>query len=261
MISATLMQDLFARHRRRLGWWSIGLICVSLIYVSFYPSIGTSMNDMVDALPTAMIDAFGYQEIGTARGWLASTVYGVLGSTLMLGFAISTGASIAAGDEENGTMELELTAPVTRLQVLGTRIVALVLWIIGLVAVSVVASFAISTVLDMDVPFGAVAAVGARLVVLSALFGALAVAIGAATGSRGLAAGGASAVAAVSFMADALAPAVGWDWLATVSPHTWYGTGEALLVGFDPTSQLAPTLLAFGLMTVALVGFGRRDLA
>lgn len=261
MMNTTLLQDLFGRHRRRMAWWSLAIVCVCGVYVSFYPSVGRSMTDMVDTLPSAMIDAFGYQQIGTARGWLASTVFGVLGSTLMLGFAISTGASIGAGDEEDGTMKLELTAPVTRQQVLGTRIVVLGLWIAVLAAVTVVASWVIATILDMEVPFSAIVAVGGRLVLLSAMFAALTLAIGAATGSRALAAGGASAVAALSFITDALAAAVGWDWLATVSPHAWYGTGEALLVGFEPMSQVAPAALAVALAAAALVGFGRRDLA
>jgi len=261
MIATTLLRDLVVRYRRRLAWWTAGMVSVCAIYVSFFPSVGTSMTDMVDSLPTEMTDAFGYQQMGTARGWLASTVFGVLGSTLMIGFGISTGSGVSAGEEEAGTMELELTSPLTRSQILGARVVALAFWISLLVIVTVGASYTIAWLLDMDVPFGAVAAVGGRLVVLTALFTALAIAIGAFTGRQGLAAGAASGLAALSFMADALAPSVGWDWLATISPHSWYGTGEALLIGFDASSQVPGMIAAVALGLVAFVGFARRDVA
>lgn len=259
MISPTLLIDLFARYRRRLGWWLLMMICLCVIYVSFYPSVGASMTGMVDTLPSEMIDAFGYQEIGTARGWLASTVFGVLGSTLVLGFGISTGSSLCAGEEEAGTLELELTSPLSRSQLIAARIFALAIWIVALVAATVATSFVISQLADMDVPLGAIASAGARLVILSMLFACVAFAIGATTGRQGIATGGASALAAASFMADALAPSVGWDWLARVSPHGWYGTGEALLVGFDAPSQIPAVVIAAGCIAVAFGGFARRD--
>lgn len=259
-MTKTLLIDLSARYRRRLGWWVVAMAAVAVIYVSFFPSIGRSMTDMIDALPSDMIDAFGYQQMGTARGWLASTVFGVLGPTLLLGFGISTAAAIIAGEEESGTLELELTSPVRRSRLLAARAVALTLWLALLVGVTSGTSLAMARVLDMDVPVGSVVSVGARLMIFALLFTSVTLALGAFTGRHGVAIGGASTLAGLSFIADALAPSVGWGWLETVSPHAWYGSGEGLLVGFDAASQTPAVALTFGCLVLAFVGFDGRDL-
>lgn len=259
-MTVVLLSDLSARYRRRLLGWVCAVSGVAVIYVSFFPSIGRSMTDMLDGLPPELIDAFGYQQMGTARGWLASTVFGVVGPTLLLGFGISTGAAICAGEEENGTLELELTSPVSRSRLLAARMAALALWVGVLVVVICGTSLAMARLLSMDVPLDAIAAVGGRLLLLATSFTSMSLAIGAVTGRRGFAVGAASTLAALSFMGDALAPSVGWRALTWVSPHAWYGSGEGLLIGFSAANQTPSIALTFACVLAAFGGFCRRDL-
>ena len=57
-MTVVLFNDLSARYRRRLTWWMVAMAAVAVIYVSFFPSIGGSMTDMLDGLPPEMVDAF-----------------------------------------------------------------------------------------------------------------------------------------------------------------------------------------------------------
>lgn len=249
------------RQRRSLLWWGLALSAISAIYLGFYPSMGgDAMDDLVEDLPEEMVTALGYDLIGTAGGWVTSTVYGLLGPVLLLIFAIGAGARLLAGDEESGTLELEVTAPISRRRLLAERLSALVVFVFVLVSVVTVACTILIAALDMDVPFDRVLAGSAGLALLTLGFGALAFAIGAATGNRAAAIGAAAALAVVSFMFDALGPVVEIGWMSQVSPFYWYLGNDPLIEGFDWIGlfklAVVPLLAAAG----ALMSFPKRDL-
>ena len=249
------------RQRRSLLVWGLALAAITAMYLSFYPSMGgDAMDDLVADLPEEMVTALGYDKIGTAGGWVTSTVYGLLGPALLLIFAIGTGARLLAGEEEAGTIELELTAPVSRLRVLGERLAALITFVVVLVAVVTVVSWILILALDMDVAQDRLLAGSAGLLLLVVAFGSMSFAVGAATGRRGLALGTAATLAVAAFMFDALGPVVEIRWMSEVSPFYWYLGRDPLIDGFDWLG-LAKLAVATVVSCVAAVGaYPRRDL-
>lgn len=246
---------------RSLLFWSLALAAVSAMYLSFYPSLGGDvMSDLVADLPEDMVTALNYDMIGTAGGWVTGTVYGVVGPALLLVFAIGTGARLLAGEEEAGTIELELASPVSRLRVLGERLAALVSVVLLLVAVVTVVSWILIVALDMDVPFTRLLAGSAGLFLLTLTFGSLAFAIGAATGRRAWALSGAGALAVAAFMFDALGPIVEMDWMSQVSPFFWYLGGDPILDGFDWAGLAKLAAVVVAACGAAAWTFPRRDL-
>jgi ABC-2 type transport system permease protein len=250
------------QQRRAITGWSIALAAVSAIYVGFYPAMGgEEMDDLIATLPEALVDGLGYGAIGTAPGYLDSTVYSLLGPALMLVFAIGFGARVVAGQEEDGTLELELTLPVDRRRVLLERFVALVAQLLALSAVVFVVVAVMVLALDMEVAVGNIGAATLGLFLLALAMGTVSLGAGAATGRKtaGLAAGAGLAVA--GFMANVLAPLVeGGGWLESISPFAWYLGGDPLTQGIDWAGfggLLAITVVA---LAVALPLFGRRDL-
>ncbi len=246
---------------RSLLAWGLALAAISAMYISFYPSMGGgAMDDLVADLPEEMVTALGYDTIGTAGGWVTGTVYGLVGPALLLVFAISGGARLLAGEEEAGTIELEMAAPVSRLRVLGERLASLVTVVFVLVAVVTVVSWSLIVALDMDVSAGRLLAGSTGLFLLVVGFGSLAFAIGAGTGRRALALGGAGALAVAAFMFDALGPVVEVSWMSEVSPFYWYLGQDPLIDGFDwgGFAKLAG-LITVAWLAAALV-FPRRDL-
>jgi ABC-2 type transport system permease protein len=250
-------------QRRSLGLWGLALMAVTLIYVSFYPAVGgAELESMVDAMPEGLATAMGYDQLGSAAGYLTSTVYGLLGPALLLVFGISRGARIVAGLEEEGGLELELTAPVSRRQVVTERLLVLLASLATLVGVIVVVTLALRAVVDLeDVTVGGILATSLGLLLLSAAFATVTYAVGAATGRRGVALAVGAGLAVVSYVADAMGALVeGASWLTDVSPWSWYLSGDPMTGGIDPvgyTLLLAMTVVA---AAVAVVTFDRRDL-
>lgn len=258
---APIFSNVIGRLRRSLVMWSIALGSVSAMYLSFYPSMGNgAMDELVADLPEDLVTALGYDVIGSAGGWVTSTVYGLLGPILLLVFSIGTGSRLLAGEEEAGTLELEVTSPVPRLRILAERLAALVVATIGLVLVVAIVCFVLITALDMDVPIDRLLAGTAGLLLLTVGFGTLAFSIGAATGKRTTATGAAAALAVLAFMFDALGPVVDLQWMSEVSPFYWYLGANPLIDGFDVTGLLKLAIIPIVATIIAVMTFPRRDL-
>ena len=259
---APITRWLLREQRRSHVLWGVSLAAVCALYMAFYPSMANEdMEALIAGLPEALRVGMGWDRIATGAGYLESTVYGLLAPALLLVFAISHGARLLAGEEEAGTLELESTAPVGRRSLLLQRFTALTVGLVLLVAVLGGVTLVLAPALDMGIaPANILAAcLGLWLFVLA--MGAVAFAVGAATGRRGTALSVGSALAVGSYMANAIAPMTeGGDWLTAVSPFSWYLSGDPLTTGVDP--------LGYGLLlvlTVVAIGFGlaafdRRDL-
>lgn len=247
-------------QRRALVLWGVALAAVSAMYIAFWPSMrGGDIQSLVDAMPEGLVTAMGYDRIGTAAGYLTSTVYGLLAPALLLVFGIGTGARLLAGQEEDGTLELEVTAPVSRRRVYGERLVALVVDVVVLVASVTVVTLALVAALDMAVSTANLLAGSSALLLLVLAHAAIAFAVGAATGRRALALGTAAGVAVVGFMLDAIGPAVEIPWMTAVSPFAWMLGPDPLANGFD-LGVLRLAVLAVVAVVAGLAAFDRRDL-
>jgi ABC-2 type transport system permease protein len=248
---------------RGLVLWVIAVAAVSAMYVAFWPAFGDAeeMLAFVDNLPEAMVTAMGYDRIGSAAGYLESTVFGLLAPILMLVFAITAGGRLIAGQEEDGTLELELAHPVARRRVVAERLAVLAASVLAITIAVAAVTTVMVLALDMDVAVSAVVATATGLALLTLGFGALALAVGAATGRRAVAIGTAAGLAVFTYIGDAVAPLVEWGGvLEVVSPFTWYLGADPLATGWDPTGLAALAAITLVAAGVALVAFDRRDL-
>lgn len=249
-------------RRRALLGWGVALAVIALIYVSFYPLVGDDqMAEMAEMMPEGMAEALGYDRLGDAAGYLTATVFGLLGPALLLVFAIGAGARLLAGQEEDGTLELELTHPVARRSIYAQRLLALWAMIAALLVVLTVVSLLLVAAFDMDVTTGGVLAAGLGLLLFVLAHGTLALAVGAATGRRVVALGAAAGVAVLGYIADALGPMVeGFSWLTSISPWSWYLAPDPIASGLEAGGVLLLVALTVVAAVAGLARYDRRDL-
>lgn len=256
-----VLRWVLVQQRRSIVLWAVSVAAVSAVYASFYDIMDMSeLEAMVAGLPEGLSAALGYDQIGSAAGYLESTIYGLLGPVLLLVFGLSAGARLIAGLEEDGALELELTAAVSRRQVVLERALALVVQLTVLVVVLSVVVSSIVVAVDAEVAASGLFAGGLGLWLFATAMGLVAYAAGAATGRRAVALAVGAGLAVVSYVADALAAL--WadgGWLETISPYSWYLAGGPLENGMGlGFAGLAGLILVA--ITVAVVRFGRRDL-
>lgn len=257
-----VLAGVLREQRRSLIVWSIALFAISAFYISFYPSIGstTAMQEMIDSMPSGVVEALGYDQITSAAGYIGATVYGLLGPMLLLVFGIATGARLIAGEEEAGSLELELAHPVGRMRLIVERWLSVAIGLVLLVAPVLAAALLLVALLDLDVRPGNLLAMTVGLWLFSLAFASTAFAIGAATGRRTLALGGTAALAVVSYLGHALGPQLeAGAWMDEISPFGWYLSETPLKNGWDWSGLGMLGAVVAVAVPVALLTFANRD--
>ncbi|HEX6844412.1 MAG TPA: ABC transporter permease subunit [Actinomycetota bacterium] len=251
-------------HRRTLVGFGIGLVLAQAMYTAFYPSIRDSAGDLqayMDRMPEAFRELFG-TDFASPAGYLRSQLFGELGLILFLVVAIGAGARAIAGEEENRTLDALLSTPVRRREVLWSKAIAMVGLMVVLSVIGFVSVLVIGPVFDLRVGTADLAGASLMLALLSIAFGAIAFAIGAATGRRGSAIAVTAGLAVLMYIVNALGVTV--DALEPVRPLSlfrWY-TSPPLLSGELPLANVAVlALVAAVAFVLAQLAFDRRDLA
>jgi ABC-2 type transport system permease protein len=254
-------------QRRALTWWSVGLIGTAAMYASFYPSVrdnAETMNRFIQSMPewmrTSFLSASG--DYTSPAGYLHTEMFSFFAPLLLMVFAIGAGARAIAGEEERRTLDILLSTPVSRRRVATDKFLALTAGTLALSAVLWVSIAAVGAPFDLTPNLVKLGAAVASAFLLALAFGSIALAVGCATGRRGLAIGVTSAIAGVSYLVDVLVPSVAsLSWLQTLSPFHFYADNEPITNGLDPLHALVLLAIAAAGLGVSLWSFERRDLA
>lgn len=249
---------------RSLVWWSLGLTSMVALTVAFYPSLRGSeaLAEYGRDLPESLRAMFagGETDITSPVGYLNSQIFAALAPVLMLVFAIGAGASAIAGDEEQGGLEIVLSHPVRRRDLVLARFVALAVLVAGLSLALLVSVAVGSAAVGLEIGLGSLVAASASVGMLGILFGALALAAGSLHPGRGRAVALAAALAVAAWMLDGLgqAAAVLEPW-RPLSP-LYQAMGQSpLREGIPWTGFALLSLATAGLLVLAAAGLERRD--
>lgn len=263
MLRSVFGKSLWDQRRGILGW-SLAVAAVGVLYAGFYPSMNNpEMAAAIRAFPQGLLEALGMTDITSPAGYLGSTTYGILGPVLMVIFAGTLGVRAIAGDEEAGRLDVLLAHPVERWAVVVQRAAAMTVALAVAGALLFVAMLVASGPAQFEeVGAGNLAAATVQLVLLALLFGALGLAAGALTGSRGLAWGVVASVAVLTYLANTMGPTVDvLAWSQDVSPWFYYSGGRPLANGFQAVDAAVLAATTLVLVVIAVIGFRRRDIA
>jgi ABC-2 type transport system permease protein len=247
-------------HRRGFVIWAAALAAITVFYMSFWPMMGAEMMRAIEGMPEGLMAAMGYDRIGTAAGYLEAVVYGLLGPVMLLVYGIGLGARLIAGQEEDGTLELDLAAPVSRGRLYLERLGGLWLLLGGQVVAVTAAVLLSDPLFDLALDRWNVVVAGLGLLLLLGGFATLAFALGAATGRRATALGIAAGLAVVGYVFRGVANAAGVEVFAAMSPFSWFLEPDPLASGFDLVSTLRLAAITVIAAPLGLWRFGRRDL-
>jgi len=266
MLRSTFLKTLRDR-RRGLVWWGAGIVLLVAWTVGFYPSIRGSAGEysrILEQMPEALRELFLAQgaDLSSPRGYLSIELFSFMVPILFLVYGIGFGARTVAGEEQEGSLDLLLSNPVSRRRVLAEKLAAMLVAqgiLGGVLWVSLAAG---SAIVDLDVPLTDLASAAVSGVLLGWAFGAIALGLGAATGRRALAVGITSALAVGSYLLNGVAAAVeALGPLRVASPFYWYFGGDPLSNGLSPTHAGLLIALVGAAVLPGLAAFDRRDLA
>jgi ABC-2 type transport system permease protein len=239
-------------RRRSLYGYSVGLGAYALVIVALYPAFRNDTSlDALTAKGSTVAALFGATGLITSpTGWLSANLYANFAPLLVLMLTIGYGAACLAGQDEDGTLCLVATLPVSRRQIVVQKVTALVLLTLPVCAVSLLCVLA-GRAFDLDVGMSGLVGVTLGVLLLGVDFGALAMLIGAATGSRSTALAATSALAALSYVVSSLAPVVKWLHPVRYASLFFYAVGDGQL---DSGISLAWVGILLAVAAVAVVG-------
>nr|WP_273736973.1 ABC transporter permease subunit [Natrinema soli] len=242
---------------------TVGLSLYVAFIIWYFSLLDPSAYEQIaESLPPAMLDAFGMQSIGSIEGWLGGQIYTFL---WLLGLGIYfayASAGVIAGDIESDRMDLLLSFPVSRSQLLAEKFASFLLPVISLNVVVGGVTYglvlAIGETIDpmhlalahlLSIPYLLVcAAIG---MVLSVLVDRAAVAERAAIGL----------IFVLWLVESAVGAAEGFAWIQNISPTHYYSPTPVLIDGSYELVDIGILIATFlSLLIVSQILFERRDI-
>ena len=255
-----LWQELLFRRNAILGW-GLGLCFFPVVYLSLYPSVAGEMQGLADL---EIYQAMGVS-MGTLEDWIASTMI-LFVPILVSIYALINGTGTLAGEEEDGRLEMIITLPLPRWQIVAVKAIALsIALFIILLIVSLVGAL-IFMAIESQVETELVAADMVTGLVatwpLTFAFAMISMFLAAFCSRRRVAAMIATALVIISYFGSNLSGMVSsLEPLEFLFLHTYVDTtGNSVVEGQqvgDMAVLMVVGLVAFGL---ALVFFQRRDI-
>ena len=262
-----LLRNVFTKWlwdaRRSLPGWTVAITAVALMYAAFWPTMRSpQMAEAFAAYPQDVLEAFNYTDVATPAGYLGGAVFGLMVPLLVAVFMIAAGARSVAGDENAGTLDLVQAHPVSRPRLALQRLAGVLTGAMVVPVTVFVALVALRGPFQLDeVPVRGLLAINLQLALFGALFGTLAFALGAASGSRPLALGASAGVAVLGYLANSVFPQVAMlEWTRTLSPFHWYLDGSPLTNGVQWAGALTLLATTAVLAAAGTYLFTRRDL-
>jgi len=236
-----------------------------LLFLAFFPSLATADVDLdayVEAFPPAIREAFGIIAISSIEGFLAVEFYQFAWLLLVgLYLAYLAGGTIA-GDVASGRMDLTLSAPVARRDVVIGRFLGLVPLVVLLnVALPVVAYVGVLAVGEA-IAVERLLAVHALAVPYHLTCVGLGLAVSTLVSRPGVAQRVALGALFALFMFESLVASTEFSAAADLSPTAHYDPSAVLVLGeYDLAGAAILTAAAAVLVALAVVRFRFADLS
>ena len=253
-------------QRRALTAWSVSLALLVAMYVAIWPSLRNqpSMSDFLNQMPKAMRSLFAASgaDMSTPVGYVQVELLAFMGPLLLIIYSVAAGASAVAGEEDRHTLDLLLANPISRTRIVLEKLAAMTVGAALLGAVTAVALLAEGRLVRMSLPVGGVTAAMVHMTLLALVFGAMALAAGAATGHPALSRALPAVVAVLTYIVNGLAPVVSWLKPAQkFSPFYQYSGHDPLRHGLSWPATLVAVSTILVLAAIAVAAFRRRDVA
>ncbi len=249
-------------RRRSMAWYTAGMGLYALLIVAMYPTVASdkTLESLTTSNPKVMALLGVAGSLTSPVGWVSGNLYANFLPLIVLLLTIGYGASSMAGQSEDGTLGLVATLPLTRQRLVLQKALVLVLVALPLGVVTA-ACVLVGRHYDLHLATTALLGTTGAVVLLGVDFGLLALLIGVTTGSRGLALGVASALAAASYLVGSLAPVVGWARsLKGASLFYWAVGGDQLTSGPALGAWLVLIAVGAALLAASLATVHRLDI-
>ena len=257
----SLIRHVLSLQIRGVLIWGLvfGLYSAALTaaFTTFASEAG-QMDQMLDAYPQGMLDAFGISSLGTIEAFLDSQVF-YLAPLALAFFAILAGANAVAGAEERGSIDVLLGNPLPRWQLVVGNFIATALSFLAILAIAGVLTWVTALLMDVDLTLATTAEAFLNIWPTGLFFGAVALLCSTVFHRRALAIAVPSFLLFAMFMMNVMGN-VSEDLEYLQSYSVFYYYGQVAIDGMDWMNFAGITALVLVLVGLAVLVFRRRDI-
>lgn len=258
-----LIYELRSRRGGIIGW-GLGVSFFIVMYSAFYPSLPTEFIE-VDLMESEMYRALGQFDMRSFEAYFSSTILNFM-ILLVAIYAVTNGTGTLAGEEENGTLELLVTLPLKRWQIVISKAVAMmiaaVLILLMMLVASVVALFIVNSQIETSLTAGdMVLPVLNGWPIIFALM-MINLFLGAFMPQRRYALAVGAVVVVAGYLGNNLLPMIeGMDAVTALLPFHYYQIGpDTFTEGINIGDALVLVAAGIVFLGLAVVSFSQRDL-
>lgn len=266
MQGAVFMETLRRNWKTALIWWGSGLAIYGLYASLLVPNLEGLQRyvEIFEALPSGLMSVFGFSDakvMATPEGFIG--LYLLYSLLILAVYAVLSGLSITANDEEAGIMDMVLSLPLARWQMIAEKFAAYSILMFGigvLAAVGMIVGDMLNDNIALEplkILAGNLAVVPSGMVVMAVttLFGAV-------VRRRNTAATLAGVFVTVSFFLDNLARGIQNDIVQAIRELSFFAHAnvtEALFTGIALGSMVILVGAAIVVIGGSVLAYQRRD--
>lgn len=254
------VRELLRGQNRNILVWGLSMGLLGALYMALFPSMGKLIQGYLDALPAAYLQFLGMQAgMGTPQGWLAMEMFNMVGPIALPFFTILLGARAVAGAEERGRLDILLSNPVPRWQLVVGHFLAMAAGLVVILVLLFALTWGTAVAAGVDLGPGPVAAGSLNLLPFCLFFGALALLVSTLARRAALAIAVPGALLVAMYVLNGVGAVS--DTLKPLRPLSlFYHYGSAVEQGVPWASFLLILAGALVLTGLAVAAFERRDI-
>lgn len=252
--------------RRRLKgaiYLTIGLSLLAGMYIGTFPSVTSDidLDQFIEEMPAIFTELFNIATMNTIEGFLAAELYSI-GWVLLLGLYLAySAATLIAEDVDRERMDILLSLPISRSQVLVEKFLALLVPVLIVNAILPVVIYAGTVAIGYPID-------PARLVVVHLLSipyllscAGIGLLLSVLVSRTTIAQRGALIAVFALFLFEGLSVVAGQGWLGAIAPMRYFDATAILVDGsYDWLGGLILLAIAAGLVVVSALYFSHRDI-
>jgi ABC-2 type transport system permease protein len=250
----------FRGHLRGILTWGVAFGLLGALYVALWPAFESSFSELFSAMPEGYMDFLGISGgITTVEGFLSIELFDLLAPLALPFFTIVIGARTIAGDEERQSLDVMLSNPISRWELVVGRFLLMAAGLAVILAIMTVLTWLPAPLMGVDLSITSVLEGSASLWVFCLLFGGLSLLCSALVRKNSVAIAIPVAVLVASYVGNALANVISSiDTVRYGSIFHYYGS--PLTEGIQWVGFLGILGVAVVLTALAAAAFSRRDI-
>jgi ABC-2 type transport system permease protein len=249
------------RRRRAPLTWGLPLGLMAVMIVAVFPSIQGSaqLDELIKAYPDALKQAFGISDasFSTLSGYLAAEIFSMIAPFAAAAFMVNVMVAITSA-ERRGVLDVMLSAPVRRRQLIAGQLAGGAVALLGIAAVLGLLMQAAAAVFGVGLPVADTLAGVLNLWPLGLFAGGLTALLAGLWRRPAAVAGGAAGVLVAMYLVEVLGKLS--DVFAAIDGlSAFHYYGSAIENGLDPVACAVLTVAGLLLTAAGCLLFERRD--